>query len=109
LDLSRELAAAGRKGISRARDAVQEVEVEQAREAALDVLRALGERTRVAEEAVAGAVQRVDRDKLRRRSRKAAKQGRAAGRSGLKLAMVVAPRLLALASRKRRNRRLWRS
>ena len=108
LDLSRELAAAGRKGLSRARDAVQEVEVEQAREAALDVLRVLGERTRLAEEAVSGVVKRVDRDKLKQRSQKAAKRGQSAGRLGLKVAMAVAPRLLSLASRGRRNRRPWR-
>jgi len=109
MDLSRELAAAGRRGISRARDVVQEVEIDQAREAALDVLRALGERTRLAEEAVSGAVLRVDREKLKRRGQKAAKRGRSAGRAGLRVAMVIAPRLLGLASRTRQSKRLWRS
>ncbi len=108
MDLSRELAGAGRKGISQARGAVQEVEVERAREAAIDVLHALGERARIAEGAAAGALQRVDRQKLKKRGRKAATRGSRLGRAGGHLLLLAAPRLLALGSRvasSRRNRR----
>ncbi|KAA0236736.1 alpha/beta hydrolase [bacterium] len=105
LDLSRELAGAGRKGIAQARGVAHDVEVERAREAALDVLHALGERARSAEGAAAGALQRVDREKLKRRSRGAARRSGTAGWTALQLALAAAPRLASLASRSRANSR----
>jgi len=112
-ELSRELARLGRRGIRQARTAVEDVELDRAREAALDVLHVLGERTRTAPIAVREAVDNVDRKKLKKRGKKAVKQSRSLGKAGLGMAVSIATRLLATKPRKksRKKQRLlgWRN
>lgn len=112
-ELSRELARLSRRGIKQARAAVEDVEYDRAREAALDVLHSLGERTRTAPETVRHAVESVDRKKLKKRGKKAARQSRSLAGSGLGLALALAGRLIAGKPRKkaRKQRRLigWRN
>jgi pimeloyl-ACP methyl ester carboxylesterase len=101
LDLSRELAVAGRKGVSQARSAVQEVDLERARKAALEVLQALEQASHSAPAVLKDAAGRVDRKKLAKQGRRLARQR---PRRGL-LALLLFRRRH---SSRRRLPRAWR-
>lgn len=110
-ELVNELSHVGRAGVARARATLEDVDIDRARDAALEVVHALGERSRSAPGTVRGAVQRVDVERLRTGGTKAAKQGRSAGGSLLRVSMFGATRLLGLGRRKRKPKRrllAWR-
>jgi len=104
LALLNDLGHVSRDGISRARTALHDVDIDRARAGAEDVLAALGERTRHAPAAVRAAVQKADAGTaaLRRTKPRKSTLRRSAG-TAWKLA-TLAPVLLG-AARKTRARR----
>lgn len=111
-DLVNELALAGKSGVSRARSTLDELDLDRARDAAVDVVSALGERARETPVAVREAVAHVDRKRLKKTGSRAARRGRSTGSLVLHLAVLGATRLLAAGtSRKKPKRRLlaWRT
>lgn len=105
------LGEVGASGLNRARQALSEVDIERARVAAQEAATLLSQGSRQAPQFVRSAAERVDRKKLRKRSRRAAAGGRAAGKTALRIAVALAG--LALRQRgkqKQKPRRLpWRT
>ncbi len=86
LDLVNELAVAGHGGIKRAKSAAKDVDLDGAREAAEDVLHALGEQGRA-------TPQRVKKAAAKARQSKASKSGVRAMRPSMRTMMMLLPLL----------------
>lgn len=100
-DVVAQLSVVGRDGVSRARSAIRDADVQRARETAAELAHTLEDRARHAPETVRTVVQSVDGKELKRRSRKAAKRSRSVA--------DVALRATGLRSKKpSRKRRLAR-
>jgi pimeloyl-ACP methyl ester carboxylesterase len=103
------LTEVGASGMARARQTLHDVDLERARSAAHEALTLLGEGSRRAPHLVRTTADRVDRKKLRRRSRRAADSGRSAGRTALRVAVALAGMALSRRSKQTKRRRLaWR-
>jgi proline-specific peptidase len=96
------LGAIGTTGTRRARQSLNEIDLERARHAAQEALALLSETSRHAPEVIRGAAQRVDSTAVRRRGTSAFSRGRHAGVTAVRLASRVAHR------RQRKHHRVMR-
>ncbi|MEP6870809.1 MAG: alpha/beta hydrolase [Anaerolineaceae bacterium] len=97
--LVNELSLAGQRGTSRARQVMQDVDLERARKAATDAASALADTSR---NAVAAAPVAIDRRKLAKRGKRAAKSSRSSASKLLAATVFIASRL---AGRKKKAKR----
>ncbi len=105
-----ELGAVGRDGVARARNTVHDVDLDRARQAATDVVQALGESTRHAPDAMKTAVSRIDRKKLRKRTSRASKISQSLGQRAMNAVVGDGPHAVGKRAKHRRRRMtLWRS
>jgi hypothetical protein len=86
-DAVSELSVAGRGGLARARQVINDADLAKARSAANDVVHLLGEGTRQAPGVARDAVKRVDRKKLKRRGNRALKVGKKVGGAATRAAL----------------------
>lgn len=103
--LVNELSAVGQRGAARARHAVQDVDIERARRAAMEAAAALAETSR---HAAAAAPVTISRKDLRKQGAKAATRGRSLTSSAIGTSLLVAARLAGRRQKPRRRRLPWR-
>ncbi|MGE5595915.1 MAG: alpha/beta fold hydrolase [Hyphomicrobiales bacterium] len=88
-DLVNQLSVVGRDGATRARSAVKGADLQHARQTALELAQSLEERAKAAPANVKSAAQRVDREQVKVRGRKAAHRGRSAAGSAVGAALAA--------------------
>lgn len=99
-----ELSVVGQRGMSRARHAVADVDIERARHAAAEAVAALAETSR---HAAAAAPVKLDRKKAKKRGAKAAKRGRSFSKSALGTSLLIASKLIARQQKPRSRKLPW--
>ncbi len=106
-EVATELNALGQSGLSRARTSLRDVDLDRARESARDLVHSLGDATVM----VRDAASRIDAGKVRNTvtSKRNRQRGRAFGVLAMRVAMHVAPAIIAKRTRRRRSWATWRS